>query len=458
MKKKSLIFKEQRNAVWKKIVALRAKSEEAEDGLTDEEVLEMRTLEKEYDAFADKILNEEKHEARAAEQVAREMEAEQRAAAAAEERSDDQPAADHRRFAAAKPTPEARAIKEFRFIKAIRQAANNEKLDGVEAEMYTEAMNEASGVGIAEMRGNVAVPSFFMDFEKRTTLTAGTPATAGNLIATGLGELIGALRPNLVLDQLGVRRLGGLVGNLDFPRKDSNSTATWVGEGVTSPESNPTIGKISLSPKRLTSTTVVSDQLMRQSSIDVEAMVREDLNLSISEKLNETMINGSGAGDIPIGILNIPSLQTVALGTNGDDPTHAAIEKMISLVDEQNALMGNLGFVLNPSGRYKLKITKKDAGSAVFLMEKNNELAGYLAANTTHVPKNLTKGTGTNLSAALFGNFNDFIIAQWGGVSLIVDPYSKKKEAETEVTIHSYHDTDYRHVESFAAILDMVTT
>lgn len=454
MKKQSLIFKEKRHAVHTEMKALEKKRNGENRDFTEAEEARYDELDKHYESHTARILSEEKAEARQAELVAEEMAAEK---LAAEQREKEEGKKQKRQGGKQKGTPEQRAIRDYSFIKAIRQARNGDALDGIEKEMYDEAKKENSEIGI-ELRGNVAVPAMFFNFEKRTTLTAGTPATAGNLISTDLGGLIEALRPKLVMDEMGVRRLGGLVGNLEMPRKTATTQAAWVGENVTSPESNPTFDKISLSPKRLTSTTVVSDMLLRQSSLDVEAMVRGDLNLAISEKLNETMINGAGTGNIPLGILNIPGINLIDLGTDGAALTFADVERFLALVDDKNALMGNLGFLMNPLTRFALKTTKKDAGSGEFVMRDNNDLSGYKAGVTTHMPKNLTKGAGTDLSAMIYGNFNDFIVASWGGISMIVDPYSKKTEAEVEVTVHSYHDTDYRHAESFAAALDIVTS
>lgn len=447
MKKKSLILKEKRNDVWKKIVALRKIESRSEDQQT-----ELKDLENDFDGFADSILDAEKNEAREAEMTAIEMAQAQEAAA--EERSTDTPT--DRRGGRDNRTPEQRAIEEFSFIKAIKQARNGQQLDGIEKEMFDEAKKENDSLGL-EMRGNVAVPSSFFKKEKRTALTAATAATAGNLISTDMGGLVDALRPNLVLDQLGLHRMEGLTGNVVMPRQTGTSSAVWAAENATSTQTNPTVDQISLSPNRLTATALLSDTLLRQSSIDAEMWVRNDLNLARSEKLNETILNGSGTGNTPLGILNISGVPTVVFGTDGGVLTHAKVEEFIKLVDDNNGLSGNLGWVLNPSTRYSLKTIKKDAGSGRFLMESNNELAGFVAANTTHMPKNLTKGSGTDLSGMIFGNFNNFILASWGGASMIVDPYSKKTEAQVEVTINSYHDTDYKHKESFAIALDVVT-
>ena len=73
------------------------------------------------------------------------------------------------------------------------------------------------------------------------------------------------------------------------------------------------------------------------------------------------------------------------------------------------------------------------------------------------MPSDLKKGTGTNLSAMLFGNFSDVIVGQWGGLDIIVDPYTLKKSAQVEITMNAWHDVFVRHDESFAAIKDIKT-
>jgi hypothetical protein len=73
------------------------------------------------------------------------------------------------------------------------------------------------------------------------------------------------------------------------------------------------------------------------------------------------------------------------------------------------------------------------------------------------VPSNLTKTTGDNLSAILFGNWNDIWVGQWGGLDLIVDPYSAKKSGLLEVQIDTYWDVLVKQAASFAKVVDAAT-
>jgi len=83
---------------------------------------------------------------------------------------------------------------------------------------------------------------------------------------------------------------------------------------------------------------------------------------------------------------------------------------------------------------------------------------GYKAGVSTQVPSDLTKGTGTALSAIIFGNWNDLMIGQWGGLDIVVDPYTLATTNMLRVVANSWWDVALRHPESFAAMVDAVTT
>ncbi|WP_197917396.1 phage major capsid family protein [Thiosulfatihalobacter marinus] len=84
-------------------------------------------------------------------------------------------------------------------------------------------------------------------------------------------------------------------------------------------------------------------------------------------------------------------------------------------------------------------------------------LAGYKARFSGNVPSNLTKGTGTDLSAVIFGAWADLLIGQWGGIDLIVDDVTEAAKGNVRLVAHSEWDIAVRHAESFAAIQDART-
>jgi hypothetical protein len=123
-----------------------------------------------------------------------------------------------------------------------------------------------------------------------------------------------------------------------------------------------------------------------------------------------------------------------------------------------NADVGTLAYLTNAKVRGKLKGTSKVSGQNGFVWEAGNTpLNGYRCGVTNAVPSNLTKGTGTNLSAILFGNFADLVIGMWGTLDLMVDPYTGSTAGTVRVVALQDVDVAVRHVESFATMVDAVT-
>ena len=72
------------------------------------------------------------------------------------------------------------------------------------------------------------------------------------------------------------------------------------------------------------------------------------------------------------------------------------------------------------------------------------------------IPSNLSKGSGSNLSAILYGNFRDLYIGMWGSLEILVDPYSDFSKGTTAVRAIQSIDINVAHAESFAAMKDAI--
>lgn len=364
------------------------------------------------------------------------------------------------------PGPSGKEVKELRkysFVKAIRSQVNGQNLEGIEAEMHQEAVKEARKSGI-ELEG-LGVPSMFMDHKKeKRDLVVGTPSAGGETVQTDLGDLIPALRPSLLVEQMGARVLSGLQGDIKLPRNNGVGAAQWEGEQDDANETTPTFDSISLTPHRLSAFTNYSKKLLAQSSLSVESFVREDLEMAIQIAVDGAAINGSDSVNPyqPVGILNISGIGDVNSGNaNGDLPTFENMVDLETAVAIDNALMGSLGYLSTPGIRGVLKKTRIDTGSGQFVIGHHNvmaqdsqELNGYRAGFSTQVPSTLEKGSNDDCHAIIFGNFNDLIVANWAGVDIVVDPYTLAKKGSVQVVVNSFWDIALRHPESFAAMKD----
>lgn len=289
-------------------------------------------------------------------------------------------------------------------------------------------------------------------------LNVTTSAQGGYAVATDLlaGSFIDLLRNKSSVMAAGATMLTGLRGDIQIPKQTGAATAYWVSEGNAPTESTPALGQISLSPSTVGAFTDYTRKFMLQSSVDAENFVRNDLAQVLALEIDRAALNGSGSGAEPTGLLQ-SAISTVALGTNGAAPTFAKIVRMKSVVDASNALMGNLKFITNASAFGTLQTTEKASSTAQFIAGEANSLIGYPVIISEQVPSNLTKNSGTSLSAIVFGNFADLIVGMWGALDITVDPYALATAGGIRVIALQDIDIAIRNLTSFSKIVDMVT-
>ena len=254
------------------------------------------------------------------------------------------------------------------------------------------------------------------------------------------GDFIDVLRNASSVMQAGATMLSGLQGAVKIPRKTAASAAGWIStEGGAASESEPTLGQVTMSPKTLGAFTDVTRLMMMQSSLDIEALIRNDLSVAIAQAIDLGALAGSGASGQPTGIANTSGINapTAFAGVN---PTFAEVVAMETAVAEDNALMGNLAYIL-PAGMYgALKTTAKDSGSGQFVVEPGNTINGYRAI----VSNQATAGD------MYFGNFSDLLVGMYGGLDITVDPYTNSTSGTVRIVALQTMDVAVRHAVSFA--------
>lgn len=361
-----------------------------------------------------------------------------------------------------------REANSYSFLRALHALANPSDMTARKAAAFEfEASEAAAAKERREVKG-LLVP---YDVLKRSVahglqlradnLTVGTATAGGNLVATDLlsANFIDLLRNAMVISRMGAQYLTGLVGNVAIPKQTGGGTFYWLAESGSVTASGQTFGQVALSPKTGAAKTQISRKLLQQSSIDVEAFVRGDLAKIVGLGIQSAAINGGGSNE-PTGILSTSGIGSVAGGTNGAAPSWANVVDLETKVAVANADVGTLGYLTNAAVRGKLKGTQKfttNPGGDSIWTAGDTPLNGYQAGVTNAVPSNGTKGTGTDLSSIIFGNFADLIIGMWGGLELQVDPFSAGDTGS--VIVRAFQDVDVavRHAESFAAMIDAIT-
>jgi HK97 family phage major capsid protein len=352
------------------------------------------------------------------------------------------------------PKDLVKAAGSYSVIKAIKGAMTG-KLEGLEAEMHEEAIQEAKLFG-KSIEG-VGIPYIMV----KTPMNVGTTVNFGSdMVPTALSnEIIMPLQPTLFSTSLGAQSLTGLTGDLEISEVTANGTAAWEGEFDDNAESSSPTTKRKLSPHRLGAYQDFGKQWMVQTSISAENFVRGELMKAKSILLDSTYFQGSGTDPVPRGLLNVSGIGSVAIGTNGGVPTWDHIVDLETAIDVDNGLATSMAYVTTPGIKGKLKKTFiNDTGQVVWDRIGAEPLNGYRAFSTTQLPSNLTKGSSSgNCHAIIFGDFANSIIAQWGGYDIVIDPYTRALKTQVRVVLNSWWDIFFRHPQKFAAILDAKT-
>jgi HK97 family phage major capsid protein/HK97 family phage prohead protease len=245
--------------------------------------------------------------------------------------------------------------REFSFIRAINALAHPnskeaQRAAGFELEV-SRAAQEKSG---KEARG-ILIPADVLGFGRRD-LTVGAASGGGDLVATDLmsDSFIDLLRKSLVLQQAGANVMTGLQGMVAIPRQSGGATTYHVAESGAITESQLTVDQVTLQPRTIGALTDYSRRLLLQSSVDIENLVRRDLAQQIAIEVENQALNGTGTGSYPLGILNVTGINTESGVAAFSDFVNAE-----AALSTDNALMGNLGYLMNSALRGTLKTTEK---------------------------------------------------------------------------------------------------
>ncbi len=200
---------------------------------------------------------------------------------------------------------------------------------------------------------------------------------------------------------------------------DSGSTAYWVAESGTTPESTPVLGQVQLSRKTISADTEFSKELLVEASQDIEAIIRNELIRVIALGIDNAAVNGSGTSNEPTGILATSGIGTVEAG----DPDGAAMTwgdavQLKAAIRTQNGDTGTIGYLTNPTLAAKLESTEKATNTAQFIFEDAEDgfgrIGGKRCGVSTVCPNDGTKGSGTDLSTIIAGVWSELMLGYWG--------------------------------------------
>ena len=333
------------------------------------------------------------------------------------------------------------------------------RADGLEGEVHEELANRFEH---RRPRG-FYVPSDVDDIDVRALTTSTGAAAIGDVVPLPMVEV---LRARTVLGALGARS-GRLPMNRKghgwVPRRSTAAALTWVEEVAPPDDTVPQTDHVEFIGKDVGAVVNVTRTMLKSAyTPEYERQVVDGLATAIAVEIDRVGIVGPGTDTVPLGLLNTPGIQTVDLGANGAVPTRDKIIEMERLVGVSNgdaSADASLGWFGSPNARARLrKLDGSSAGSGAWVWSDAGTILGHPALATTNAPSDGVKGTGTNLSTLVFGDFRSLLIGLMSPLDVFVNPFTQSTNGCVRISVFQSVDIHVLHPESFAVVSDMVTS
>ena len=275
----------------------------------------------------------------------------------------------------------------------------------------------------------------------RASITSTGNAAGAVTTDLNAGMFIDRLRPQSSVMAAGATVMTGLSRNFTVPKLAADTTAEWLAEGAAVSDSSMDIDSISMSMKRVSASQSFTREALLQAQPNLDDLVRSNIGTVLSQAIDLAGLEGTGASGQPTGILNTSGINTLTAA--GNTITHAEALTALAAIEADNISTANAVFIMHPNDYARIAQTTVDSGSGKFVIDApNNSILGRRVLQTT-------KATEGNV---YLGVYQHLLVAMFGGVDLVVDPYTNAASAKITITSHMMADVNVRHAQAFNLI------
>lgn len=324
-------------------------------------------------------------------------------------------------ISAARPTKEVKELRDFSFQDAMKQSVSG-NLEGLVKEMDKEARTNHP---YQSFRG-VAIPSSVLEYRA---------INASDVDSTETMSFTDQLEANLVMASAGANFYTG-VNDMKFPVV-SGVSSSWATEyNAADVAASGSTSNLTLTPKKLISVVDMSAEAMTQNN-GLEAAIRRNMASNVAATLEAALLAGNAdVTNAPASIFLDAATQSVA----GAAPTADEILNMEQtlLSNGVNLLGARMAFLLDARALAEVKTLAQVANVSPIYDNADKMLGGYFALTSSNVGY-YAAGTGSNY---LLGDFSKVHIAQFGGLDILFDPYTKSRQGFGSMVVTSLVDGD----------------
>lgn len=220
-----------------------------------------------------------------------------------------------------------------------------------------------------------------------------TPAWAGALVETAIGEFFDLLLPTSIyprLSAIGGRFGFGRAGKVSLPSRAANPSVagSFVGEGAPIPVRQGGFTSTTLTPKKMAVITTMTREITEHSTPQIEQILRAAIQEDTSIALDVVLMDALAATAVrPAGIRNGA---ITAAGTAGGGMAALVADVKGMLIDLTGSTNGNIRnpvWLMNPGQAISAGLIQDNTGQFPFKAElANGNFMGYPALISSTVP------------------------------------------------------------------------
>jgi HK97 family phage major capsid protein len=316
--------------------------------------------------------------------------------------------------AATTDKPMDEAAKRFSFTRAIDGLLSG-NITGLEREIAAEGAKEMRAVG-GEVSGNGIVVPLAM-LQRAVVAINGTAAVENQSFEQGIYA-------NTILGELGVTRLTS-TSDSRIPIL-GQVTTEWETETGDANDGGSALSKKDLAPRRLAAFVDYTKRAAMQHNESLEALLVSSIQQAVAAKIEKAVFTDESAAGAYKPIFDGKTAKTASTLT-------AVVMAIVQEVMDENQNRGNLGFAASSKLFSDLMVAAQIANVNPLVV--NSQIMGAILRFSTQMAQISTK------DVIYYGDWSKLQIAQFGGIEILVDPYTQATKGTTRLVLNSYFDS-----------------
>ena len=259
-----------------------------------------------------------------------------------------------------------------------------------------------------------------MEIKRGSGMNVSIPSEGGFAVPQMyVDEIIQPLYNALPLTELGTRHIPMPNGNLNLPKMTSGARARWDGERRKIAKTQPALGNLKMSAKRLGAIVAQSRELMMTASYSADELFANDLTMQMQQGLEHGIYFGKGTEFEPLGLANNKNIQNfdaMTMGTQYSD-ANGVITPDLFIYLRGKVLRTNinrqyLGWLFDDMLLSVIYSMRTTTGDYIYKDELDRgELLGFPYKTT-----NMFEIDSNGRTGMFFGDWNSVVIGDMAGL------------------------------------------